>query len=87
VLVVDTSVLLAAADNADPDHATCAAALTDSNPLVTTELVVDETAYLVGRQLGAAAEAGFFHSVANGDLHVEPFTPSDAGRIAELIEQ
>lgn len=87
MLVADTSALLAAADNADPDHATCAAALTGSSPLVTTELVVAETAYLVGRQLGAAAEAAFFRSVADGDLQVEPITPSDARRIAELIEQ
>ena len=54
---------------------------------MTTALVVAETAYLVGRQLGAAAEAGFFRAVANGDLRVEPLTPSDTERIAELIEQ
>lgn len=87
MLVVDTSALLAAADNADPDHAACASALAGGGPLVTTALVIAETAYLVGRQLGAPAEAGFFRAVVNGDLRVESLASTDAQRIAELIEQ
>jgi len=86
LLVVDTSVLLAAADNADPDHELCIRAIQDPGPLVTTTLVVAETAYLIGRQLGAAAEAGFFRAVAAGEIQVEPVTPADARRIADLIE-
>jgi predicted nucleic acid-binding protein len=87
LLVVDTSVLLAAADTADPDHTSSAEAIKSAGPLITTALVVAETAYLVGRQLGAAAEAAFFRATADGDLQVEPLTSSDARRIAELIEQ
>jgi predicted nucleic acid-binding protein len=86
LLVVDTSVLLAAADNADPDHELCIRTIQDAGPLVTTTLVVAETAYLIGRQLGAAAEAGFFRAVAAGEIQVEPVTPADARRIADLIE-
>jgi len=86
VLVVDTSVLLAAADNADPDHEPSTRAIQNAGPLVTTALVVAETAYLIGRQLGAAAEAAFFRAVADRDLQVEPITPADARRIAELID-
>ena len=86
MLVVDTSVLLAAADNADPDHQACTEAIQNAGPLVTTALVVAETAYLIGRQLGAAAEAGFFRAVADGELQIETITPADARRIAELIE-
>lgn len=51
MLVVDTSVLLAAADDADPDHEACSRALEGTGPLVTTALVIAETAYLIGRQL------------------------------------
>lgn len=87
MLVVDTGVLLAAADNADPEHAACVRLLEAAGPLVTTPLVIAETAYLIGRQLGAAAEARFFHSVADGELHVEILTPADARRIADLIER
>ena len=86
MLVVDTSVLLAAADNADPDHEPCTRVLEDASPLVTTALVIAETAYLIGRQLGAPAEAAFFRAVAAGEIQVEPITPADARRIAELIE-
>ena len=86
MLVVDTSVLLAAADNADPDHEPCTKAIEGASPLVTTALVIAETAYLIGRQLGSAAEAAFFRAVAAGELQVEVITPADAQRIAELIE-
>jgi len=87
LLVVDTNVLVAAADNADPDHDRSVQAIDGASPLVTSALVIAETAYLIGRQLGAAAEAGFFRAVAAGDLQVEMITPADARRIAELIER
>ena len=86
MLVVDTSVLLAAADNADPDHASCTRALEGAGPLVTTALVIAESAYLIRRQLGAAAETAFFRAVAAGEIGVEPITAADARRIAELID-
>jgi predicted nucleic acid-binding protein len=86
LLIVDTSVLLAAADNADPDHDRCVQAIEGESPLVTTPLVIAEAAYLVGRQIGASAEAAFFRAVAAGELQVESVTPSEALRIAELIE-
>ncbi|MDE0267988.1 MAG: hypothetical protein OXI96_02985 [Acidimicrobiaceae bacterium] len=42
-------------------------------------LVIAETAYayLIGRQLGLAAEARFFHSIANGEIRIEPLTGTD----------
>ena len=87
MLVVDTSVLLAAADNADPDHEACAQAIADAGPLITTPLVIAETAYLIRRQLSAAADSAFFRAVAAGELLVEPLSPADASRIADLIDQ
>jgi predicted nucleic acid-binding protein len=87
VLIVDTGVLLAAADNADPDHSACAQLFeNEPDPLVTTALVIAETAYLVARQLGAPAEARFFRSVADGDIRVETLTPDDHHRIADLVD-
>ena len=88
MLIVDTGVLLTAADNADPDHLVCARLVEDeTGPLVTTALVIAETAYLIGRQLGPAAEARFFRSIADGDITVEPLGPSDDHRIADLVDQ
>ncbi len=88
MLIVDTGVLLAAADNADPDHDACAGLLErEAGPLVTTALVIAETAYLIGRQLSARAEAQFFRAIADGDVHVETLTAADDRRIAELVER
>jgi predicted nucleic acid-binding protein len=86
VLIVDTGVLLAAADANDPDHARCAALLLgESGDLVTTALVIAETAYLIGRQLGASAEAAFFVSVAERSVVVDELTADDLRRIAALV--
>jgi predicted nucleic acid-binding protein len=86
VLIVDTGVLLAAADVNDPDHDTCAALLLgEPGDLVTTALVIAETAYLIGRQLGASAEAAFFVSVAERSVVVDELTADDLRRIAALV--
>jgi predicted nucleic acid-binding protein len=81
-------VLLAAADDTDPAHHACADLVeTTSDGLLTSPLVIAEAGYLIDRQLGPAAEAGFYRSVANGDLLVEAITAGDWTRIAELVEQ
>ncbi len=86
MLIVDTGVLLAAADVNDPDHATCAALLLgEPGDLVTTALVIAETAYLIGRQLGASAEAAFFVSVAERSVVIDDLTTDDLRRIAALV--
>jgi len=38
VLIVDTGILLAAADNADPDHLACVEIVETTDQLVTTHL-------------------------------------------------
>ena len=86
MLIVDTGVLLAAADNADPDHLVCVEIVQASDSLVTTALVIAETAYLIARQLGPNAEAQFFRSVAQGDLIIEALITADLERVAELVD-
>jgi uncharacterized protein len=88
VLIIDTGVLLAAADDADPAHRACADLVeTSVDPLVTSPFVIAETGYLIDRQLGPTAEAGFYRSIANGDILVESLTPRDYGRVAALVER
>jgi hypothetical protein len=71
-------VFLAAGDDNDPHHDACVASLAAStDERVTAALVVAEAACLIDRQLGPAAEAGFFRSLANGPARVEPLTASD----------
>jgi predicted nucleic acid-binding protein len=86
-LVVDTNVILAAADRADPSHVACRRLLeSHRGPLVTTAMVVAEAGWLIDRQLGARAEAAFYRSIASGDLGVADFGPDDWRRAAELVE-
>ncbi len=87
MLVVDTSVFLAAADDADANHNRCVQAIDGESPLITTALVIAETSYLIGRQLGAAAEAAFFRAVAAGEIQIESITRTEGHRIADLIER
>ncbi|MGD9753486.1 MAG: type II toxin-antitoxin system VapC family toxin [Acidimicrobiia bacterium] len=86
MLIVDTGVILAAADHADPDHVACVEVVERTDLLVTTHLVIAEAAYLIARQLGPAAEAAFFRSVAQGDVAIEALTSVDLERVAELVE-
>lgn len=45
-----------------------------------------EAGWLIDRQLGPTAEAGFYRSVVTGDITVEEIRPADWQRIAELVE-
>ena len=57
MLIVDTGVLRAAADNTDRAHTACVDLVeTTSNTLITTA-VVAETSYMIERQLGPVADA------------------------------
>ncbi len=79
--------ILAAADEADPDHERCRHLLEGRNgALVTTAMVVAESGWLIDRQLGPEAEAAFYRAVAEGDLAVEPLAHEDWLRVAQLVE-
>jgi uncharacterized protein len=86
--LVDTGVLLAAADRSDPAHPACRELLeTTPGQLMTTELVLAETGWLLDRQLGPVAEAALYRSVAAGEVSVERLTPGDWERVAQLTEK
>jgi uncharacterized protein len=81
-------VLLAAADRSDPAQVPCRDLLeSHPGPLITTELVIAETGRLLDRQLGPAAEAALYRSVADSDVVVERLSEADWRRIADLNEQ
>ena len=80
--------LLAAADRSDPDHDACRELLeTSRGPLITTELVIAETGWLLTRQLGPTGEAALYRSIADGELLIERLLSADWQRIAALTEQ
>jgi hypothetical protein len=83
--VVDAGPLYATADTDDQDHEACRAVLARADlRLVIPALVVAEATYLVGRRLGAQAEAAFLRGL--GTLDVEGPALEDFERIADLVE-
>ena len=88
MLIVDTGVLVAAADRTDPHHDAAAVLLsTAPEPLVTTALVIAETAYLLDRELGPRVEALLYQSILDEQLHIEAFAIADWQRIHDLVIQ
>lgn len=86
IAVVDTGPLYAAADADDDDHEACLAVLERPDlDLVVPALVVAEATYLIGKRLGARAEATFLRGL-NG-LEVETPAPDDWPQIAKLVER
>lgn len=86
MLVVDTGVLVAAADRTDRHHQRCAAVLAaETGPMVTTAMVIAECAYLIERELGPAAEAALYQAIIDGDLVVEDLTHQDWERVHQLV--
>jgi predicted nucleic acid-binding protein len=76
VIVVDTGVLYALADDTDTHHRRCTDWLQDSaDELVVPSLVITEAAYLIGSRGGSHVEA----------LFLEALTPSGRFRVGELV--
>jgi len=85
VLLVDTGVIVAAADRSDPHHDACAQLLEETNgSLITSPLVIAEAAYLINRKLGATAELALYAAFIDDTLVVETLTHIDWTRIREL---
>ncbi len=86
VVVADTGPLLAAADERDEDHEACLAELARGDlRIVLPGPVATETAQMIADRLGPAAEAKFQRALATQE--VEPPTPEDFIRIAELVDR
>jgi uncharacterized protein len=78
VLIVDTGVLVAAADRSDPQHDRCAPLTASaSGQMRTTAMVIAEAAYLIERELGSVIERLLYDSIIAGDVIVEHLTIND----------
>lgn len=86
MLLVDIGVIVAATDRRDPYHAACARLLEETEgTLVTSPMVIAEAAYLINRELGAAAEVTLYTSIIDDALIVETLTHTDWSRVRELV--
>lgn len=87
MLLVDTSVLVAAANRGDTHHQQCADLLRGTpGPLLMPTLAITEASYLIGSRLGASAELTLARSIESGELIPEPVHEADWARIAGLVE-
>lgn len=86
IAIVDAAPLYAAADLDDRAHERCVEALQQPGlRLVLPLLIVAEVSYMLGRRLGASAEAAFARGLREMDL--EAPTLDDWDRIAQLVQQ
>lgn len=86
-VVVDTGVLLAAADQDDADHAACSELLRDHRgQLVVPAPVIPETAWQIETNLGPRSEAGFLRLITTRQLQVADLSLEDYERCVTLIE-
>ncbi len=84
-LILDTSVLLAAVDAADPDHSRCAGLISGSGEnLVVPALVLPELDYWCHKRLTAEAWQAFVEDVLAGAYSVQSPTETDLKRCLEL---
>lgn len=86
MLIVDTGVLVAAADRTDRHHQRCTELIAaEPGSLVTTAMVIAECAYLIERELGTVAEASLYETINDGALVVENLTRTDWNRVHQLV--
>jgi predicted nucleic acid-binding protein len=84
--IVDSGVLIASANAADPAHHACLGALRAPGlRLVIPALCVAEAAYVIERRRGPATEAAFLRGLAQ--FAVQAPASQDWERIADLVEQ
>lgn len=84
--IVDTGPLYAVADADDDEHRSCLAILERADlDLVVPALVVAEATYLIGRRLGARAEAAFLRGLQV--LEVEAPSATEWTAIGDLVER
>jgi len=86
VIIVDSGVLIAAADADDAHHAACTWLLEErGNECLVPAPVVVEVCWMLGRHVSAEVEGAFLGSLADGEVAVEDLEHADYRRMAELV--
>ena len=87
-VLLDPSVVLAAADAADLNHAAAVAWFGRvDEPLLLGALGLGELDLLLQRELGAPATLAVIESIVSGAIRVVAPTPEDLSRAAELLAE
>ena len=87
-VVLDTSVLYALTDAAEPAHRSCVNALmAETESIIVPQVVLPEIAYLLASRLGGEIEARFFEGLLASRWRLEPLTDPDLPRALALLSQ
>ena len=87
-ILLDASVVLAAADRADLNHAAAVAWFRRSDePLLLAALTLGDLDILLRRELGPDAAAAVVTSIVNGTIRLVPPTDADLVRAGELLTE
>ena len=87
MLLVDTNVLLAAADRRSDRHSDCAEVVrVHRGELASTVPVIAESSWLILDRLGADAQADYLHMVTASRLQAVDLTGADWSRCVKLVE-
>ena len=88
-MIVDASVLIAAANSSDPNSSRCQQSLrvNRNGELIVPAVALAEAAYLIQKRLGAHAEATLVESLTAAPWRIEGPTEADLIRAALLMRQ
>lgn len=87
MLVCDTSVVFAANDNAEVDHAACAELLSSADAVVLPAPTLVELDQLAGSRRLPGMTAAVLDSIADGSVVVAPLDLETYARVRELVVQ
>ncbi len=86
MIIVDTGILVAVANRADRWHQQATDLLRSrQHEMIVPAPVIVESAWLIARELGNTAEAGFIAAIGRGELHIENLQHVDYQRAAEVL--
>ena len=88
MIILDTSGLLCLLDSGEKEHARAVEAVEDdAGPLVTIDLVLAETDYLLLKRLGRRAERAFVAQLISGAIQRESITSDDLVRALTISKR
>lgn len=85
MIVVDSGVLIAAADVDDRHHVACSRLIEERGEELIVPAGVVEVCWMLGRHVSIDLEAVFLESIASGEIRVESLQLADYRRSAELV--
>jgi uncharacterized protein len=88
LILLDSSGIIAALNEADPHHTEAASALRGARPpLLLSPFVLAEVDYLLATRVGSQVERAFLAEVGKGAYLLAPFGPVDVAETRNVIEQ